>query len=107
MPITNAAALSIGEATACSAKAEELIASRRGILDQIAEAARQAGSRPRVFCLEWLNPIDYSGHSVSEMVCIAGGVDQLGHAGADSVRVAREDVLTRFHRYCAEFLLSR
>src|ERR1700722_20136756 len=42
----------IGEATGCSAKAEELIASGRSILDQIAETARQAGSRPRVFCME-------------------------------------------------------
>jgi iron complex transport system substrate-binding protein len=83
----------IGEATGCSAKAEELIASGRSILDHIAETARQAGSRPRVFCMEWLDPIYCSGHWVPEMVTIAGGVDHLGHEGSDSVRVAWEDVL--------------
>jgi iron complex transport system substrate-binding protein len=83
----------IGEATGCSAKAEELIASGRSILEQIAEVARQDGSRPRVFCMEWLDPIYCSGHWVPEMVRIAGGVDHLGHEGSDSVRVAWEDVL--------------
>ena len=83
----------IGEAAGCSAKAEELIASSRGILEHIAETARQASSRPRVFCMEWLDPIYCSGHWVPEMVRIAGGVDHLGHEGSDSVRVAWEDVL--------------
>jgi iron complex transport system substrate-binding protein len=83
----------IGEATGCSLRADELIASGRSILDHIAETARQLGSRPRVFCMEWLDPIYCSGHWVPEMVTIAGGVDHLGHEGADSVRLAWEDVL--------------
>jgi iron complex transport system substrate-binding protein len=83
----------IGEATGCSAKAEEWIASSHGILEHVAEAARQASSRPRVFCMEWLDPIYCSGHWVPEMVSIAGGEDHLGQEGSDSVRVAWEDVL--------------
>jgi iron complex transport system substrate-binding protein len=83
----------LGEAAGCSAKAEELIASSRGILEHIAETARQAPARPRVFCMEWLDPIYCSGHWVPEMVRIAGGVDHLGHEGSDSVRVAWEEVL--------------
>ncbi len=83
----------IGEATGCAARAEELIASGRGILDQLAETARHAGSRPRVFCMEWLDPIYCCGHWVPEMVSIAGGVDQLGREGSDSVRIAWEEVL--------------
>jgi iron complex transport system substrate-binding protein len=83
----------IGEATGRSVRAEQLIASDRSILDHIAETARQLGSRPRVFCMEWLDPIYCSGHWVPEMVTIAGGVDHLGHEGADSVRLAWEDVL--------------
>jgi iron complex transport system substrate-binding protein len=83
----------IGEATGCLEKAEELIACSRSILEHIAETARRASSRPRVFCMEWLDPIYCSGHWVPEMVRIAGGVDHLGHEGSDSVRVAWEDVL--------------
>lgn len=83
----------LGEATGASAKAEELIAAGRAILDHIAETARRARSRPRVFCMEWLDPIYCTGHWVPEMVTIAGGVDPLGREGTDSVRVAWEEVL--------------
>jgi iron complex transport system substrate-binding protein len=83
----------IGAATGSLEKAEELIARGRAILDRIAERARAASTRPRVFCMEWLDPVYCSGHWVPEMVSIAGGVDQLGREGSDSVRVAWEDVL--------------
>ena len=83
----------IGAATGRLEKADELIASGRVILDHIAERARTASTRPRVFCMEWLDPVYCSGHWVPEMVSIAGGVDHLGHEGSDSVRVAWEDVL--------------
>jgi iron complex transport system substrate-binding protein len=83
----------IAEAAGCLEKAEQLIASGRSTLDQIAATARQASSRPRVFCMEWLDPVYCSGHWVPEMVRIAGGLDHLGHEGSDSVRVAWEDVL--------------
>jgi iron complex transport system substrate-binding protein len=83
----------IGKATGTLKKAEAVIASGRGILDQVAEKARAASSRPRVFCMEWLDPVYCSGHWVPEMVTIAGGVDHLGREGSDSVRVSWEDVL--------------
>jgi iron complex transport system substrate-binding protein len=83
----------IGAATGSLEKAEELIAHGRAILDRIAERGRAASTRPRVFCMEWLDPVYCSGHWVPEMVSIAGGVDHLGHEGSDSVRVPWEDVL--------------
>jgi iron complex transport system substrate-binding protein len=83
----------IGAATGCLEKAEELIARGRAILDRVAERAGRASTRPRVFCMEWLDPVYCSGHWVPEMVSIAGGVDHLGHEGSDSVRIAWEDVL--------------
>ena len=83
----------LGEATGRLEKAEELIANGRAILDHVAERARAASTRPRVFCMEWIDPVYCSGHWVPEMVSIAGGVDHLGHEGSDSVRVAWEDVL--------------
>ena len=83
----------IGKATGSLAKAEQLIASGNNVLDGIAERSRGSASRPRVFCMEWLDPVYCSGHWVPEMVKIAGGVDNLGHQGSDSVRLAWEDVL--------------
>jgi iron complex transport system substrate-binding protein len=83
----------LGAATGRREKAEELIAHGRAILNHVAEQARTASTRPRVFCMEWLDPVYCSGHWVPEMVSIAGGVDHLGHEGSDSVRVPWEDVL--------------
>jgi iron complex transport system substrate-binding protein len=83
----------LGKATGRLEKAKELIAHGRAVLDYVAVRARTASTRPRVFCMEWLDPVYCSGHWVPEMVSIAGGVDHLGHEGADSVRVPWEDVL--------------
>jgi iron complex transport system substrate-binding protein len=85
--------LEIGKATGSSARAEKLVATQRETLDQIAAQARLASSRPRVFCMEWLDPVYCSGHWVPEMVRIAGGEDLLGREGSDSVRVAWDDFL--------------
>ena len=44
-----------------------------------AVAARTMGvHRPRVFCMEWLDPPYTAGHWVPEMVELAGGCDELG-----------------------------
>jgi iron complex transport system substrate-binding protein len=83
----------IGAATGSLAKAEEIIARGRATLDHIAARTSALSTRPRVFCMEWLDPVYCSGHWVPEMVSIAGGVDHLGHEGSDSVRIAWEDVL--------------
>lgn len=48
--------------------------------------------RPRVVCLEWLDPFYVAGHWVPEMVAKAGGDDVLGRAGEPSFRVSAEQV---------------
>ena len=83
----------IGEATGTLARAEALIAAGRARLNRIAERATTASTKPRVFCMEWLDPIYCSGHWVPEMVALAGGQDALGRLGADSVRISWEDVV--------------
>jgi iron complex transport system substrate-binding protein len=49
-------------------------------------------SRPRVLCLEWLDPFFVGGHWVPEMVARAGGEDVLGHAGKPSHKVTAEQI---------------
>jgi iron complex transport system substrate-binding protein len=83
----------LGQATDRVKEAEELIASGRHRLEKVAAATRNLSHRPRVFCLEWLDPVYCSGHWMPEMVEIAGGVDALGRKGTDSVRIPWEDVL--------------
>jgi iron complex transport system substrate-binding protein len=83
----------LGEATGRSKMAETLIAEGRARLGKIEAATRILVSRPRVFCMEWMDPAYCCGHWVPEMVRIAGGFDKLGRQGADSVRIPWSDVL--------------
>jgi iron complex transport system substrate-binding protein len=83
----------LGRATGRLARAERLIDEGHARLAAVAAAARGIARRPRVFCMEWLDPVYCCGHWVPEMVGIAGGEDALGRLGSDSVRVAWDDVL--------------
>lgn len=82
----------LGKATGRLDEAEELIDAGRARLDAIRATTRNIASRPRVFCMEWLDPVYASGHWMPEMVQIAGGIDALGRKGEDSVRIPWEEV---------------
>src|SRR6266571_3217565 len=83
----------LGQATGRVKEAEELITSGRARLEKIAAVTRDLSHRPRVFCMEWLDPVYCSGHWMPEMVEIAGGVDALARKGTDSVRIQWNDVV--------------
>ena len=83
----------LGEATGRTKEAEQLVASGRARLETIAAVTRNLAHRPRVFCLEWLDPVYCSGHWVPEMVRLAGGIDALSRQGKDSVRIPWDDVM--------------
>jgi iron complex transport system substrate-binding protein len=83
----------LGHATSREREANTLIASSRARLEAIAAKTRSLPYRPRVFCLEWMDPIYCCGHWIPEMVRIAGGRDELGREGTDSVRIRLNDVL--------------
>jgi len=93
--------LEVGRATDHAATADTLVTAMRARLDRVAETARRAATRPRVFCMEWLDPVYCSGHWVPEMVALAGGEDALGRKGTDSVRIPWDDV----RRWAPEILL--
>jgi len=59
-------------------------------LQNVIEQTKKAPRRPRVFCLEWIDPPYCCGHWVPEMV--AGGEDALGRKDADSVRISWADI---------------
>ena len=91
----------LGEATGTAERARQLIGAARARLAGIAANTGQISHRPRVFCMEWIDPPYCSGHWVPEMVELAGGTDELGRRGSDSVRIAWEEVL----RWAPEVLL--
>jgi iron complex transport system substrate-binding protein len=91
----------LGQATGASECAQEVICAAQKRLAGIAAKTRQIPQRPRVFCMEWMDPVYCSGHWVPEMVELAGGTDELGLRGSDSVRIAWEDV----RRWAPEVLI--
>jgi iron complex transport system substrate-binding protein len=84
----------LGAATGREREAAELIVAGKARLDLVAKKTRNLSKRPRVFCMEWLDPVYCSGHWVPEMVHIAGGVDQLSQLGSDSIRITWDEVIT-------------
>jgi iron complex transport system substrate-binding protein len=82
----------VGASTVTSRDAEALavqLAARVATTDAI---ARSAATRPRVLCLEWLDPFYIGGHWVPEIVEKAGGEDVLGRAGKPSFRATAEEI---------------
>jgi iron complex transport system substrate-binding protein len=83
----------IGAATGRRTRANKLTQNVRARLHRLATRAAAIRKRPRVFCMEWVDPIFCAGHWVPEMVELAGGHDVLGRKWTDSVRVRLEDIL--------------
>jgi iron complex transport system substrate-binding protein len=82
----------VGEATGRRQEAEALAAELDGRVAEIAARAERASSRPRVLCLEWLDPCYVGGHWVPEMVAKAGGKDVLGRSEEPSFRVTAAEI---------------
>jgi len=85
--------LALGKAAGVAECAQSVCGSLRARLEAVQKNAARATTRPRVFCMEWLDPVYCSGHWVPEMVQLAGGEDALGRRGTDSVRIAWQDVV--------------
>lgn len=83
----------LGKATGRTAEAEQLIANCEARMERLSHRLHEVAERPRVFCMEWLDPVFASGHWVPELVKLAGGVDVLGSERGESVRVTWEQVV--------------
>ena len=83
----------LGGETGRRQEARALIADAQRRLEAIARQVAPIEARPRVFCMEWLDPVYCSGHWVPEIVRLAGGFDALGREGTDSVRVEWQQVI--------------
>jgi iron complex transport system substrate-binding protein len=81
-----------GDATQRRREAQALAITLEQRVAAIEARAAQAKARPRVLCLEWLDPFYVGGHWVPEMVGKAGGEDVLGRAGESSFPVSDEQI---------------
>lgn len=61
-----------------------LVAQLRARLAAIANAAADLTTRPRVACIEWIDPLMAAGNWIPELVAMAGGVNLFGAAGRHS-----------------------
>jgi iron complex transport system substrate-binding protein len=95
--------LAVGAAAGCTEEAARLVDTLRDRVAAVATACRPAcntqvageggtGARPRVFCMEWLDPPFCSGHWMPEIVELAGGREVLGRPGRPSFRVEWEAI---------------
>jgi iron complex transport system substrate-binding protein len=82
----------VGDATGTTREAQKLGAELQAKVSAVESAVKSATYRPRVLCLEWLDPYYVGGHWVPEMVAKAGGEDVLGRAGEPSFKVSADDV---------------
>lgn len=73
-------------------RGEALVADLRRRLDDVRHRTEDL-PRPRVCCLEWLDPPYSAGHWVPEMVELAGGRDELAQPGGYSRRIDWREVL--------------
>ncbi|HET7840883.1 MAG TPA: cobalamin-binding protein [Terriglobia bacterium] len=78
--------LTVGRAAGRAEQAEQVVAGLRNRVRAVERAVAGAASRPRVLCLEWLDPPFLGGHWVPEMVERAGGFDVLGKTGEPGFR---------------------
>lgn len=84
--------IAVGRAVGREREAADLIRANRERIEAVTTAVRGAPPRNVTF-LEWTEPFFCAGHWVPEMIALAGGMDTLGRAGADSVRIEWSDVL--------------
>ena len=72
----------------------------QAVVDGVAGVTAK-GSRPRVLCLDWLDPLRNTGQWVPELVELAGGEEGLATAGG----VSRELTWSEIVNYAPEYLM--
>jgi iron complex transport system substrate-binding protein len=82
----------VGGVAGRGAAGEQLAAELAGRIGAVGRLTARVARRPRVLCLEWLDPLYVGGHWIPEMVNLAGGEDVAGVAGQRSRVVSWEEV---------------
>lgn len=82
----------VGDATGKDVEAKKIIQKLNSRLNVIREKTKNISHRPKVLCLEWIDPPMATGHWVPEMVQIAGGQEILGKSGKPSEKITPEQV---------------
>jgi iron complex transport system substrate-binding protein len=83
----------VGQKTNRDKAAQALIEEFEKRINRIMAKTAGVTERPRVYCMEWLDPPFAAGHWIPEMVSLAGGIEGLGRPGQPSKQIAWQEVL--------------
>jgi iron complex transport system substrate-binding protein len=82
----------VAEVLGAADQGRALVARLRARAEAVAERARDL-ARPRVACIEWIDPVFAMGNWGPELVALAGGESVLGQAASKSTTTAWEAVI--------------
>lgn len=85
--------ITVGEKVGRQDKAKDFVLKLQKRISNIKDTSKI--SRPKVLCIEWLDPLFSAGHWVPQMVDIAGGINGISSTGAKS-RKMQIDEITQF-----------
>ncbi|SRR5579885_13560 len=81
----------IGRKVGKISKAQSFVSDLRARIKTIQHISK--GARPKVLCIEWLDPLFTAGHWVPQMVEIAGGINGISVTGEQSRRMDLDEVV--------------
>ena len=82
-------------------RGDEVVDSLQGRIQAVVNGVAKEGTRPRVLCLDWLDPLRNTGQWVPELVELAGGAERLAVAGGLSRELTWEEIIV----YAPEYLM--
>jgi iron complex transport system substrate-binding protein len=83
----------VAEAAGVAAAGVELIRGCRGRLERLRAGTQRIRSRPRVACIEWIEPLMVAGNWIPELVELGGGSYDLVAPGAHSPQIAWRELV--------------
>lgn len=81
----------VAEALGAEASGRDLTARLADRVSIVAEQTQRLRERPRVACVEWIDPLMSAGNWMPELVTLAGGRTAFGETGAHSPWITWED----------------
>ncbi|MEA2647764.1 MAG: iron complex transport system substrate-binding protein [Candidatus Binataceae bacterium] len=83
----------VGAALDAVDHAKEVVGQLKARMRAIEDRARSVESRPRVACIEWIDPLMAAGNWMPELIAMAGGINLFGAAGEHSPWMKFEEII--------------
>ncbi len=83
----------VAQALGAPERGEALVDRLQARMEAIARQAQALAERPRVACIEWIDPLMAAGNWVPELVEMAGGQNLFGQAGQHSPWMTWDDLM--------------